>query len=69
MKETDKTIYVQEFKISGVNKECSNVLESLWTNKYNIQNIFLKDVTMDYTGSFDKDKVIHHLMTNKGFRM
>ena len=38
---------------------------------HRIRNIFLKgiDVTMDYSGSFDKDEVIYHLTTKKGFRM
>ena len=47
------------------------MLEFLRTDEYRIRNIFLKDidVTMDYSGSFDKDEVIHHLTTIKGFRM
>ena len=40
-------------------------------DEHRIKNIFLKDmdVTMDYSGSFDKDEVIHHVRTKKGFRM
>ena len=71
-KETDETVYyVQEFKISCADEEYSQVLEFLRTDEYRIRNIFLKDidVTMDYSGSFDKDEVIHHLTTIKGFRM
>ena len=71
-KKTDKTVcYMQEFKISCADEEYSNVLEFLRTDEYRIRNIFSKDidVTMDYSGSFDKDEVIHHLTTKKGFRM
>ena len=71
-KETGETAYyMQEFKISCADEEYSNVLEFLRTDEYRIRNIFLKDidVTMDYSGSFDKDEVIHHLTTKEGFRM
>ena len=71
-KETDEAVYyVQEFKISCADEEYSHVLEFLRTDEYRIRNIFLKDidVTKDYSGSFDKDEVIHHLTTIKGFRM
>ena len=71
-KETDETVcYMQEFKISCADEEYSNVLEFLCADEYRIRNIFLKDtdVTIDYSRSFDKDEVIHHLTTKKGFRM
>ena len=71
-KETDETVYyVQEFKVACADKEYSDVLKFLRTNEYKIRNIFLKDidVTMDYAGSFDKDEVIQHLTTKKGFRV
>ena len=71
-KETGETVYyVQEFKIPCADEEYPNVLEFLRTDEYRIRNIFLKDidVTMDYSGSFDKDEVIQHLTTNEGFRM
>ena len=70
-KETDKTIYyVQEFKIACADKEYTDVPKFLRTDEYKIRNIFLKDIdgTMDYAGSFDKDEVIQHLTTKKGFR-
>ena len=71
-KETDETVYyVQEFKVTCADKEYSDVLKFLRTDEYKIRNIFLKDidVTMDYAGSFDKDEVIQHLTTKKGFRV
>ena len=48
-----------------------NALKFLRTNEYKIRNIFLKDIdiTMDYACSFDKDEVIQHLTTKKGFRV
>ena len=70
-KETDETVYyVQEFKVACADKEYSDVLKFLRTDEYKIRNIFLKviDVTMDYAGSFDKDEVVQHLTTKKGFR-
>ena len=71
-KETEETVYyVQEFKVACADKEYSDVLKFLRTDEYKIRNIFLKDigVTMDYAGSFDKDEVIQHLTTKKGFRV
>ena len=71
-KETDETVYyVQEFKVACADKEYSDVLKFLRTDEYKIRNIFLKDidVTMDYAGSIDKDEVIQHLTTKKGFRV
>ena len=71
-KETDETVYyVQEFKVACADKEYSDALKFLRTDEYKIRNIFLKDidVTMDYAGSFDKDEVIQHLTTKKGFRV
>ena len=71
-KESDETLYyMQEFKISCADEEYSKVLEFLHTDEYRIRNIFSKDieVTMDYSGSFDKEEVIHHLTTKEGFRM
>ena len=71
-KETDETVYyVQEFKVACADNEYSDVLKFLRNDEYKIRNIFLKDidVTMDYAGSFDKDEVIQHLTTKKGFRV
>ena len=47
------------------------MLEFQLTDEYRVRNIFFKDidVTMDYSGSFDKDEVVHHLTTKKGFRV
>jgi hypothetical protein len=58
-RETDETVYyAQEFKIACADKKYCKVLEFLRTDAYRIRNIFLKDidVTMDYSGSFDKDE-------------
>ena len=61
-KETDETVYyMQEFMISCADEEYSKVLEFLRTDEYRIMNIFSKDidVTMDYSGSFDKEVINH----------
>ena len=55
---------MQEFKISCADEEYSHVLEFLRTDENRIRNIFLLN-----SGSFDKDEVIHHLTTIRGFRM
>lgn len=71
-KETGETKYhVQEFKIACADEQYSDVLAFLRSDEYKLRNIYLKDidVTMDYSGSFDKEEVIRHLTTNKGFRM
>ena len=59
------------FPVQTAEQEYSNVLSFLRTDEYRIRNILLKriDVTMDYSGSFDKEEVVHHLTTKKGFRM
>ena len=70
--ETDKTVYyVQEFRVSCASEEYSAVLEFLRTDEYKIRNILIKDIqfSTDYAGSFNKEEVIHYLMTNEGFRM
>ena len=71
-RETYKTVYyVQEFRVSCASEEYSAVLEFLRTDEYKIRNILIKDIQIstDYAGSFNKEEVIHYLMTNEGFRM
>ena len=71
-RETDKTVYyVQEFRVSCASEEYSAVLEFLRTDEYKIPNILIKDIQLstDYAGSFNKEEVIHYLITNEGFRM
>ena len=71
-RETDKTVYyIQEFRVSCASEEYSAVLEFLTTDEYKIRNILIKDIQLstDYAGSFNKEEVIHYLMTNEGFRM
>ena len=71
-RETDKTVYyIQEFRVSCASEEYSAVLEFLRTDEYKIRNILIKDIQLstDYAGSFNKEEVIHYLMTNEGFRM
>ena len=56
-KETDNTLYyTQEFKIACADENYNDVLEFLRSGEYTLRNIFLKDIdlTMDYSGSFDK---------------
>ena len=67
-KETEEIVYyIQEIRISCADEEYSHVLEFQRTDEYRVTNIFFKDidVTMDYSGSFDKEEVIHHLKTKK----
>ena len=71
-RETDKTVYyIQEFRVSFASEEYSAVLEFLRTDEYKTRNILIKDIQLstDFAGSFNKEEVIHYLMTNKGFRM
>ena len=71
-RETDKTVYyIQEFRVSCASEEYSTVLEFLRTDEYKIRNILIKDIQLstDYAGSFNKEEVIHYLLTNEGFRM
>ena len=71
-RETDETVYyAQEFKIACADKKYCKVLEFLRTDEYRTRNIFLKDidVTMDYSGSFDKDEVTEYLTTKKDCRI
>ena len=71
-RETDKTVYyVQEFRVTCEDEDYSAVLEFLRTDEYKIRNILIKDIQLstDYAGSFNKEEVIHYLITNEGFRM
>lgn len=71
-RETDETVYyAQEFKIACADKKYCKVLEFLRTVEYRTRNIFLKDidVTMECSGSFDKDDVTEYLTTKKGVRI
>ena len=71
-RETDQIVYyLQESRITCASEDYSPVLELLRTEEYKIRNIFIKDIeiSVDHAGSFDKEEVLHHLITNEGFRM
>ena len=69
---TDKTVYyVQEFRVTCADEHCPAVLEFLRIDEYKIRKILIKDIHLstDYAGSFNKEEIIHYLITNEGFRM
>ena len=63
--------FVQQFKIACPNVDYFAVLEFLRSRKYETRGFILKDfdVTLDYSGSFDKDEVIEHLVGTKNFKV
>ena len=63
--------YIQEFKVACPNKDYSTVMNFLRSVDYNGYGIFLKDVdvTIDYSGSFDKYECINHLLVSENFRV
>ena len=65
-----KTYYEQIFKIACPNNDYGLVMNFLREIDYNKYGFFLKDIdiTMDYSGSFDKYKCIDHLTTLEDFR-
>ena len=70
-KECDSTeYYFQDYKIACANVDYETVLQFLRTKEYCYRGLFLKDidVTMDYTGSFDREEVIVYMVTNHDFR-
>ena len=62
--------FEQVFKIACPNVDYSKVMDFLRKFDYNGYGYYLKDVdiTLDYSGSFDKYKVIDHLTSFKDFR-
>ena len=70
-KECDDTKYCfQDYKIACANVEYGTVFQFLRTQEYVERGLFLKDIdiTMDYTGSFDREEVIDYMVTNHDFR-
>ena len=63
--------YVQQFKIACPNIEYEKVVHFLRRKDYVTHGYHLKDfdVTVDYSGSFNKSEFVEHLMKTKGFRM
>lgn len=71
-RETPSTKYYrQEFKIACADEEYGDVLKFLRSDEYSVRNIFLKDidVTMEYSGSFNKEEVMQTLTNTQGFRL
>ena len=71
-KETNKTLYyTQQFKIACMDESYSNVLTFIRSSEYCSRKIYLKDIdiTMDYSGSFNREEVIQHLINKEGFRL
>ena len=70
-RETVKTVYYIYKNLELALQVFSAVLEFLKTDEYKTRNILIKDSqsSTDYAGSFNKEEVIHYLMTNEGFRM
>ena len=68
-KTRDTKYYRQEFKIACADEDYAEVLKFLRTDENSVRNIFLKDidVTMEYSGRFDKE-VVQFLTSTKGFR-
>jgi len=69
-KEKGETLYyTQEFKIACAFEKYYEVF--LHSDYYKLRSIFLKDIdiTMDYSGSFDKEEIIRHITEHKGFRL
>ena len=62
--------FEQVFKIACANVDYSKVMDFLRKADYNGYGFYLKDVdiTLDYSGSFDKYKVIDHLTSFEDFR-
>ena len=62
--------FYQEYKIACPNLDYAKVMTFIRSGEYNTIGMTLKDidVTMDYADSFDKDEIVNHLVTSKGFR-
>lgn len=65
------TYYWQEFKISCAELKFETVLSYLRSGSYCQGRTFLKDidVTIDLTGSFNRDELVQELCENHGFRL
>lgn len=65
-----KDYYVQEFKVACPNVDYKLIIDFLRSTAYNTIGMVLKDfdVTTDYSGSFSKDEIVAHLVSEKGFR-
>ena len=71
-KETEDTqYYTQQFKIACMDENYSDVLTFIRSGEYCFKKIYLKDIdiTMDYSGSFNREEVIQHMVNNEGFRI
>ena len=65
------TVYFyQEYKVACSDEHYDDVLQFLRSKTYNERGLFLKDidVTMDYSGSFNRDDVVTSMVDNYGFR-
>lgn len=63
--------YIQQFKIACPNLEYSKILTFLRKKDYVTHGYHLKDidVTMDFSGSFNKSELVEHLIKTKSFRL
>ena len=66
-----KTYFLQQFKIACPNLDYSKALNFIRSETYKALGFFLKDfdVTLDYSGSFDKKEVIEYLVGTKNFKV
>ena len=66
-----KTYFIQQFKIACPNIDYSKAFNFIRNEKYKALGFFLKDfdVTLDYSGSFNKNEVIDYLVGTKNFKV
>ena len=63
--------YMQEYKIACPNVEYATVMSFLRSGVFNVTGMSVKDidVTVDYSGSFNKHEIVQHLVKNHDFRV
>ena len=66
-----KTYFIQQLKIACPNIDYSKAFNFIRNEKYKALGFFLKDfdVTLDYSGSFNKNEVIDYLVGTKNFKV
>ena len=71
LEKTVDTYYLQEYKVACPNVDYSIVMDFIRSMSYNMIGMFLKDIdiSMDYSGSFDKYEVVECLISNEGFKL
>ena len=68
---TYKYVAFQVYKVSCSSEDLDKILSFLSQNLFEKHGIYISDMdyTRDFSGSFDKEETINHLLAKQGFRM